>query len=374
MAFDTTPPLDGSFPPPFARSNTSTTSLYFDAMPSMSSIFNKPRGQSRSNSPEQGLKPIISAPVPTDSAHNLKAIPINGDTNIGEGEDDKTTLRAGGSMHGDGILASELPQQSSPVRIEGRVEMNGRGDDSAYDVSSPASARKRSLSRSEEHGGATDETSLRSVPVLYTNMVPEGEGLANNLSQPEVPRMVSVKRSPSKLVKRRNTKGKQIENLANGSIKGDGSEARRSASRTSQRSFRSNRGPVFDMVTAPPNATTSDAGGAFGTGAVMAAPENEVDDELQSGFRERVTIAESSLTRKQTVKIQKEECTLKLLIFSYLGRLRVFSCAVAVSKSISKIVQSEGKAEKNSLKAAIGELKGIQKMQRVAVKVTHSFT
>lgn len=42
---------------------------------------------------------------------------------------------------------------------------------------------------------------------------------------------------------------------------------------------------------------------------------------------------------------------------------------MAVSKRISKIVQSEGKAEKNSLEAAIGELKGIQKMQRVAVQV-----
>ena len=46
---------------------------------------------------------------------------------------------------------------------------------------------------------------------------------------------------------------------------------------------------------------------------------------------------------------------------------------MAVSKSISKIVQSEGETEKNSLKAAIGELKGIQKMQRVAVKVTLFF-
>ena len=46
---------------------------------------------------------------------------------------------------------------------------------------------------------------------------------------------------------------------------------------------------------------------------------------------------------------------------------------MAVSKRISKIVQSEGKAEKNSLRAAIGELKGIQKMQRVAVKVIPSF-
>ena len=51
----------------------------------------------------------------------------------------------------------------------------------------------------------------------------------------------------------------------------------------------------------------------------------------------------------------------------------VFFCVVAVSKRISKIVQSEGKAEKNSLRAAIGELKGIQKMQRVAVKVIPSF-
>ena len=42
---------------------------------------------------------------------------------------------------------------------------------------------------------------------------------------------------------------------------------------------------------------------------------------------------------------------------------------MAVSKRISKIVQSEGKAERNSLEAAIGELKGIQKMQRAAVKV-----
>ena len=46
---------------------------------------------------------------------------------------------------------------------------------------------------------------------------------------------------------------------------------------------------------------------------------------------------------------------------------------MAVSKRISKIVQSEGKAEKNSLRAAIGELKGIQKMQRVAAKVIPSF-
>jgi len=48
--------------------------------------------------------------------------------------------------------------------------------------------------------------------------------------------------------------------------------------------------------------------------------------------------------------------------------------AVAVSKRIYKIVESEGKAEKNSLEAAIGELKGIQRMQRVAVKVTHPLT
>ena len=47
--------------------------------------------------------------------------------------------------------------------------------------------------------------------------------------------------------------------------------------------------------------------------------------------------------------------------------------SVAVSKRISKIVESEGKAEKNSLKAAIQELKGIQRMQRVAVKVNRSF-
>ena len=47
--------------------------------------------------------------------------------------------------------------------------------------------------------------------------------------------------------------------------------------------------------------------------------------------------------------------------------------SVAVSKRISKIVESEGKAEKNSLKAAIQELKGIQRMQRVAVKVNLFF-
>ena len=47
--------------------------------------------------------------------------------------------------------------------------------------------------------------------------------------------------------------------------------------------------------------------------------------------------------------------------------------AVAVSKRISRIVQSEGKAEKNSLEAAIDELKDIQKMQRTAVKVALFF-
>ena len=214
-------------------------------------------------------------------------------------------------MRGDGTLASELPQHFSPVKTEGvSVEMNRHGNDSAYDVSSPASARKRSLSHSEEHVGAADETSLRSVPVLYTNMVPEGEDVVSNPSQVEVSRKVSLKRSPSKLVKRRGTKGKQTENLANGSIRGDRSEPRRSGSRTSQRSVRSNRGPVFEMVTAPPHATITDAGGAFGTGAVMAAPEGEIEDELQSGFQERVTIAESALTKKQTIKIQKDECAL----------------------------------------------------------------
>ena len=378
MAHDTTVPQGGPFPPPFIRSNTSSTSLYFDAMPSMSSIFNKPRGQSRSSSPERGFKPIISAPIPTNPAQNSKSILINGHTTIGEGEDDKTTLRAGGSMHGDGVLASESPRQSSPVRTEPVAEMSRQnGDDSGYDVSSPASAHKRSLSRSEdhgEHGGATDDTSIRSVPVLYTNMIPEGDDVVSSPSQADVSRKVSVKRSPSKLVKRRGTKGKQTEYLANGGIRGDGFETRRSASRTSQRSFRSGRGPVFDMVTAPPNATITDVGGAFGSGAVMAAPENEIEDEVRSGFQERVTIAESALTKRQTIKIQKEECA------STTSGLRLVSdfdgilfCVVAVSKSISKIVESEGKAEKNSLKAAIGELKGIQKMQRVAVKVTRSF-
>ena len=311
MAHDTAVPQDGPFLPPFTRSNTSSTSLYFDAMPSLSSIFNKPRGQSRSSSPERGFKPVISPPIP----ENSKGILINGNTNIGEGEDDKTTLRAGGSMHGDGVLASGFPRQSSPVRIEGVVETSRQyGNDSAYDVSSPASAHKRSLSRSEDHGGATDETSIRSVPVLYTNMIPEGDGAASSPSQADVSQKVTVKRSPSKLVKRRGTKGKRTENLANGGSKGDAFESRRSGSRTSQRSFRSGRGPVFDMVTAPPNAAVTDAGGAFGAGAVMAAPEGEVEEELQSGFQERVTIAEGALTRKQTVKIQKEERTLTLLI------------------------------------------------------------
>ena len=316
MAHDTTVPQDGPFPPPFTRSNTSSTSLYFDAMPSISTIFNRPRGQSRSSSPERGFKPVISAPIPTDPAQNSKGILINGHTNIGEGEDDKTTLRAGGSTHANGVLASESPQQSTPVKTEGVLMNRQDGNDSGYDVSSPASAHKRSLSRSEDHGGATDEASLRSVPVLYTNMIPEGNGVVSSPSQPDVSRKVSVKRSPSKLVKRRGTKGKQTENLANSSMKGDGCEGRRSASQTSQRSFRSGRGLVFDMVTAPPNAALTDAGGAFGAGAVMAAPEGEVEDELQSGFQERVTIAESALTKRQTVKIQKEERTLTLSIFA----------------------------------------------------------
>jgi len=309
MALDTSLPQDGPFSPPFNRSNTSSTSLYFDAMPSMSSIFNRPRGQSRSSSPERPIKPIISAPIPIDPAQTSKPVPIKGDTNIGEGEDDKNTLRAGGSMNGDGVPRFESPKQLPPhLKTQTTVEMNTHGNDSAYDVSSPSSGRKRSLSRSEDHGGVTDETSLRSVPVLYTNMVPEGEDVVSNPSQPDVSRRVSVKRSPSKLVKRRGTKGKQTENLANGGTRGDGSDPKRSASRNSQRSFRSSRGPVFDMVTGPPNATTSDVGGAFGTGAIMTAPE-ELEDELQSGLQERVTIAESGLTRRQTTKIQKEECT-----------------------------------------------------------------
>ena len=308
---------DGPAPPPFSRPNNSSTSLYFDAMPSMSSIFSRPRGQSRSSSPERAFKPTISAPIPTDPVHNSRAIFINGHTNIVDGEDDKTTLRAGGSAHGDGLLDSEPPQPLPSLQTESVVEMSRYGNGSAYDVSSPASARKRSLSYSEEHGGETDEASLRSVPVLYThtNMIHGNGDLVSSPSQADVSRKVSVKRSPSKLVKRRSTKSKRTESLANGSVRGGGNETRRSASRTSQRSFRSSRGPVFDMVTAPPNATISDAGGAFGTGAVMAAPGQEVDDELQSGFQERVTIAESALTRKQTVKIQKEECTLMCLGF-----------------------------------------------------------
>lgn len=46
---------------------------------------------------------------------------------------------------------------------------------------------------------------------------------------------------------------------------------------------------------------------------------------------------------------------------------------MAVSKRISKIVESEGNAENNSLRAAIDELKDIQKMQKIAVKVTFFF-
>lgn len=317
MALDTSSPHNGLFSPPFSRSNPSSSSLYFDAMPTMSSIFNKSRGTSRSSSPEQGIKPTISAPIPTDSGYSSKAIYMNGDTNSGggEAEDDKTTLRAGGSMHGDGVFVSEPPQQFPPIRTDGVVEMNQLRNDSFYDISSPTSARRRSLSRSEGHGDATDEASLRSVPVLYTNMVPEGEDVTSNFSQPDVSRKVSLKRGSSKLVRRRNTRGKQTENLANGNARGDGYEARRSASGASQRSFRSSRGPVFDMVTAPPHATITDAGGAFSTGAVMAAPENEVGDELRYGFQERTTIAESGLTRKQTVKIQKEESALKIPSF-----------------------------------------------------------
>ena len=331
MALDTTPPHDGLVPPPFTRLNNSSTSLYFDAMPSMSSIFGRPRGQSRSSSPEQVFKPTISAPIPTDPAHNSRATHINGNTNVvGDGEDDKTTLKAGDSGRGDGLLASEPPQQSPLVQTESVDEMSRHGNGSAYDVSSPASARKRSLSYSEDHGGVTDEASLRSVPVLYThtNVIPGSGDIVSSPSQVDVSRKVSMKRSPSKLVKRRSTKSKQTENLANGSVRG---ETRRSASRTSQRSFRSSRGPVFDMVTAPPTATISDAGGAFGTGAVMAAPGQDVEDELQSGFQERVTIAEGALTRKQTIKIQKEECTLTY------SRLTFWSLNFGVGSSSSGV-------------------------------------
>jgi len=313
MALYTTAPQDGRpTSPPFSSSNPSSTSLYFDSMPSMSSLFSRPRARSRSSSSERGIKQNISAPIPTDPAQNPHPILINGDTSIGDGEDDKNTLRADDSTHGEAVLlASGLPRQSYPLQAESAAEMSRQASGSMYDVSSPASARKRSLSRSEEHGGGTDETSLRSVPVLYTNMIPEGEDPASSSSPAELPRKVSVKRSPSKLVKRRSTKGKRTENLANGSTRGNV----RSTSRSSQRSFRSSRGPVFDMVTVPPNASIGDAGGAFGTGAVMAAPEHDIEDELQSGFQERVTIAESALTRKQTIKIQKEECTLMHLIF-----------------------------------------------------------
>ena len=337
MALHTTTPQDGLIPPPFARSNTSSTSLYFDAMPSMSSLFNRPRGQSRSSSPERGIKQNISAPIPTtdpapQKPHHAAAALINGDTNIGDGEDDKNTLRADDSTHADNVLlGSGLPRlSSSPVQAEGTAEMNRHGSGSAFDVSSPASARKRSLSRSEDHGGGTDETSIRSVPVLYTNMIPEGEDQGSSPSPAEAARKVSVKRSPSKLVKRRSTKGKRTENLASGSTRG----GVRSTSRSSQHSFRSSRGPVFDMVTVPPNASIGDVGGAFGTGAVMAAPENDIEDELQSGFQERVTIAEGALTRKQTIKIQKEECTwTHSLLFRLLTRrLRVCSCSGGVEE------------------------------------------
>ena len=322
------PQRDGLIP---SQPNTSSASLYFDAMPSMSSIFSKPRAQSRSSSPERGTRPIISAPIPIDPMQNSKAILINGGTHIGDGEDDKTTLRADHSTHLGGIEPPPPQRLLPPVQTEGVVDVNRHGNDSAYDLSTPASVHKRSPSRSDERGGGgggTDETSIRSVPVVYTNMVPEGEDPpVGNHSQVDVSRKVSMKRSPSKLVKRRGTgKGKQTENLAtNGSVRGNnGTETRRSASRTSQRSFRSGRGPVFEMVTAPPNASMADVGGAFGTGAVMAAPEHEIEDELQSGFQERVTIAESGLTRRQTVKIKKEERTLAraVLIFVAPGCLR----------------------------------------------------
>jgi hypothetical protein len=315
MALDTTSsPRDGQVSPPFTRTNTSSSTLYFDPMPSVvNSFFNAPRVRSRSSSPERGIKSLISDPIPTDSAQNSKLTHINGNTNMGDVEDDKNTLKAGGSTHADDDLVFETPQHSSPDRTESPVEMSRRGNDSsAYDPSSPSSPRKRSLSQSEDHhgGGATDETSLRSVPVLYTNVGPEGEHPMGNLSHTDVSRKASVKRSPSKLVKRRGTKSKQTEHLSNGSVRGEGSTNRRSTSRASQRSstFRSSRGPVFDMITAPPNATISDAGGAFGTGAVMAAPENEIEDGLQSGFHERLATAESALTRKQTIKIHKQEC------------------------------------------------------------------
>lgn len=147
-------------------------------------------------------------------------------------------------------------------------------------MSSPASAHKRSLSHSEEYVGAADKMSLHSVPILYTNMVPEGEDIVSNPSQVKMSWKISLKRSPSKLSKHRGTKGKQTENLANGSIRGDRSKPRRSGSRTSQCSVRSDQGPVFEMVTTLSHATITDAGGAFGIGAIMAAPKGKIKDKL----------------------------------------------------------------------------------------------
>ncbi|GJE88709.1 hypothetical protein PsYK624_047920 [Phanerochaete sordida] len=90
------------------------------------------------------------------------------------------------------------------------------------------------------------------------------------------------------------------------------------------------------------------SGGAFAEGAGTVGPAAEADPEQTGLFRSRSVSAETALSKKQKLRISKEE--------------------LKDGRKLAKVIQKEAKVEKRALEAAVRELTELQKLQKYAVK------
>ncbi|KAI0342804.1 hypothetical protein BDW22DRAFT_1407342 [Trametopsis cervina] len=132
----------------------------------------------------------------------------------------------------------------------------------------------------------------------------------------------------------------------------DGADVRRSQSVRSYRTSGTTRDGQESFRTAPsgrsPSRRRSMTGGSFANGAGTVGPAASAAEEETKLFRARSVTAESSLTKKQRVKLGKAE--------------------IKEGKRVAKVIKLEAKAEKQALEQAMRDLAELQKMQKYAVK------
>ena len=163
----------------------------------------------------------------------------------------------------------------------------------------------------------------------------------------------------------------------NSRMSDNSADTRRSQSMRSFRSGTNRDGDGHESVRTMPTGryTPTDrrrrvslTGGTFANGAGMVGPAAVPHEDETNLFRSRSVSAESALSKKQKLKIGKEEC--QYASFDAHTYSADGPTTVKEGKRLATIIKQEAKVEKKALEASVKELAELQKLQKYAVKVS----